>query len=307
MSDDNLEDYSAPVSGVYPDFQGPIDQALDKANPMASVPWPHLPAPVWAEGFRPRRIVDVGCAKAKFTSAVLTRLGQWGCLSEVSEVVLVDNDPTFGALGKGSVVGTIVDRCGAVLARYGNDRAKIRFIRATVSAEREQIDMQSSKLCLAQEFSFPVDLVIASHVTYYFRDSGRPLIEAIMSALSPRSGIAWVVARKKKAPIYRARESYLRHNSLDDPSAYDFAEYLEQMIVASLHGIVIIDKRDMNYLCPNQRVENLLNIISLLMWRKSIATCANGEIDSIFYALQNWSGPLFSESHYILGNASGSV
>ena len=80
----------------YRDFQGVIDKALRKSDPDSSIPWGHA-RPRWAEALQPRLVADLGCATGEFTSAVITRLRQWGCLDHLEHLLLVEEEPAFDA------------------------------------------------------------------------------------------------------------------------------------------------------------------------------------------------------------------
>ncbi len=268
----------AELTGAYCTFQGIIDHSLNKANPASSIPWCEDSPPLWAKGFLPKRIIDIGCAKAQFTQAVLIRLGQWGCLGALEEILLLDKE-----------AGLIVDaerNCRSAVAPFVKNMPIIKGKTATVSINSGELSVDGQLLPSA-------GLIIASHVTYFFgQPGGIDLVEAVLRNLMPTGGLGWFVIRKRNCPIYKLRIQRLSTRDKKDDSPNDYAECLEAEMRAKNMCVSIRDSRDCQFLGAEVEQTERSRIASLLMWRSLTDDCME--------EFKHFNEPLFSERHIIL-------
>jgi hypothetical protein len=287
---------SAPLTGPYSEFQERIDDAFARDNPARSVPWGSS-RPDWAAPFSPKTILDVGCAKARFTTSVLGRLGTWECLKDVKKIVLVESEPGFDA-NCPDAAEDIRRRCRDTLSRYGRKNVDVQLVNQPAVVERRlSIFGAQSKLSIATEMMPTADMIIASHITYYFASGGAEFIHALAGSLT-RSGLIWLVVRKRDCPIYRERSQVLNkvYQSIDQR---DYAEDMETIIQRS-PNLELIDASDRDFLSLGERPSDCVDLAYLLMWR----TASTGSMaDPKFHAARKVclaQEPLYSERHFIV-------
>lgn len=290
-----------PLHGPYDDFQGFIDETLAKHDPSASIPWPDLPVPAWALDRRPAEIMDVGAATGRFTTAVLQKLGAWDCLSRLRRLHLVEEEPSFAGPGGEAVEREVRTRSQSALGRSTSARVEVRLSNVSAAPSGQG----RSPLMVGGVVSGQVDLIIASHVTYYFPDGGRALLRAVGSTLRPRGGFGWIVVRRRDCPLYRARQHALAIQSGPQGDPETFAEDLEEWLASDGSGLELIDVRDQSFLAGLARSRTLLDAASLLMWRRPYAALAASEEAALEHALDT-DEPLFTETHFIVGPRVGS-
>jgi len=74
------------------------------------------------------------------------------------------------------------------------------------------------------------DLVVASHVTYYFSNAGANMAYAIMSRLLGPEGWAWFVVRDRDCQFYKYRDEILKAKKLPDFNREYFSDaFLDRM------------------------------------------------------------------------------
>lgn len=293
---------SAIGHGAYRDFQGRIDQAFRKGDPDFSIPWTGAAPPAWALRFRPRSIMDIGCATAQFTSAVIEELGRWGCLQEIESVVLVEEEAGFDEALFPRALNEARARCEAVLARYGRANARVTLINEAVQLSHAGVasDPRVPITLLAGGETLPtVDLIVASHVTYYFPYGGDELVRAIRGHLSSL-GLAWVVVRRRACPIYQGRIAALLGGS-DSEEHSGYAEDLIAAVRSGALGVNLVDTRDHHLLPSEGRPADCVKLAHLLMWRAPLDDHSpRHQVDAATEVCSS-PEPLFSESHLILG------
>jgi hypothetical protein len=294
MSGNSGDPAASGLTGGYRHFQGPIDTGLRKRDPDASIPWGGAAPPPWALNFKPRIIADIGSAQGVFTAAVLTRLGQWGCLERLERIVLVEEEPEFG-ITDGGDRRSIVARCAEAIRPYGIVTAKIELENA--AAAPSPPGAKDPPALLVDGKPLAADLILASHVTYYFDDGGRRFLSAAAATVEQNKGLVWVITRKLDCPIYRARYSCDWERSLAH-STIDFAEPLEAALRAE-GRLQILDEQDQWYLGPASRPHNCPEIAQLLGWRL-LDVDPNSLIARTAAALCKEPEALFAERHMII-------
>jgi SAM-dependent methyltransferase len=290
-------DSSAPRIQSYASFQRVIDDLLHKEKPDSSIPWRASPRPIWTMGFQPKRIIDLGCATGRFTSAVLTRLGQWGCLGKLETLTLVDKEPGFPPPG-GPMGNAIRRRCHDVLRAYSTPDVIVELRNEEVRVVADGLNGDTHRLKIGCRPFPPADLIIASHFTYYFRDDGADLLTGLARELSRTGGLAWVIVRKRACPIYRERMKLLGRRGRTSLEG-GYAEDLEARINSGDPPLRLIESRDQFFLPPADLKPTHLPVINLLMWRESYEE-SDPERQRSTRAAAKAGEHLFAERHLIV-------
>lgn len=274
-----------------------IDELLEKRLPEKTIPWSAGSPPTWARGFRPRTIVDLGTGVGGFMGSVLLRLGQWGCLEQLERLVLIESDEMLSPLGGEGLQRLLSSKAGVSLIAAGRTDVVVEVVISPVRIESNERNGEGMIRVLE---SYPeIDLLVASHITYYFGDgSGRELLPASGRYLSP-TGRLWCVIRRQECPIYQARAKALATLGYDEVKPFDYAEYFEKRVLPSFPKFVILDAADKGYLAdPGQK--GRADAAYFLMWR---------EVPLQPYDTPYWQAvadivalpePLFVERHFIV-------
>jgi len=277
------------------DFTRFIDTSLGKADPNRSVPWRVDPPPVWASQFRPRVIWDLGCALGAFTEAVIIRLLNWGCLERLERLVLVEGDISLHPNGVEGLKIELSQRMDSVFRRCGLD-VVVDVLVTKITFHRLKGGV-SPIFPLDQLSPQKADLVIASHLTYYFEDgSGDGFIRALRTHHLKSSGKIWCVVRNLDCPIYRMRKQVLEELNMPDPKPHDYAEHFQARVIPSFKDVLLQEEKKQGY---SIKGVECLKLCHALMWRE-----LPGPNDTPYkYAARAVcceSDPLFKETHFIL-------
>lgn len=287
----------ARIHGEYEQFQGILDEILKKDNPAACIPWSSDDRPTWA--FCPFRILDLGAANGRFTASTLRRLKSWDCLDQLQHLHLIEQEIGSPGSDDSAAIAEISHRCRQALAGSQGQNAAILVSKGSFevslrgNGKSAGLALDGAQLCAA-------DLIIASHVTYYYPAGGRALLEGIASMLRSSGGLAWIVVRRRNCPIYRERARYLQSTGKASDEAY--AEDLQQAICSTHSGLDLVDARDQSFLGNSTAPQLRRAAASLLMWRKSMDALTNEErelVDSVLGTVE----PIFVERHLIVRSA----
>jgi hypothetical protein len=249
------------------EFQRLMEAMLEKESPDKVLGWGAHPIPAWAVGFRPRTILDIGTGLGAVTTSVLFRLAQWGCLSDLRRVVLTERDEKLHPNGSEGLKAFLEARISDVL-----DAADIRGVKVDAQIVDLALSGGSSgipSLKPVSRFCPPADLVLASHVSYYFGDgSGCQLVDAIGHNLLSPHGRLWVAIRSRDCPVYRSRYDALRTLNVEDPQPLDYAEEFEVGLARQMSHLRLLDKQDvaMDVRSGTDR----LHAAILMMWRRDV-------------------------------------
>lgn len=274
-----------------------IDELLKKWMPEKTIPWPAGIPPQWARGFRPRTIVDLGSGVGGFIGSALLRLGQWGCLERLERLVLIESDEMLSPTGREGLQRLLSAMAGGALAAVGRTEVSIEVVIEPVRVESKGSNKEGMISVL--EPYLKVDLIVASHITYYFGDgSGRELLQSLGQYLSP-TGRLWCVIRRKGCPIYQARAKTLTLMRHDEVKPFDYAEYFEETVLPAFSDFVILETADKGYLA-DPRQAGRADAAYFLMWREVPQqpddTPYWQAVDDIVAEL----APLFVERHFIV-------
>lgn len=249
------------------EFQRLMEAMLEKESPDKVLGWGAHPVPAWAVGFRPKTILDVGTGLGAVTTSVLFRLAQWGCLSDLRHVVLTERDEKLhpdGSIGLKAFLEARVSHTLKAADIHG------------VKVDAQIVDLALSggssgtpSLKPVSNFCPPADLVLASHVSYYFGDgSGCQLVDAIGHNLLSPNGRLWVAIRSRDCPVYKSRYDALRTLNVEDPQPLDYAEEFEVGLVRKMSPLRLLDKR--NVAMDVRSGTDRLRAAILMMWRRDV-------------------------------------
>jgi hypothetical protein len=163
------------------------------------------------------RILDIGAGEGIFTETALILLLQAGKLApRVSLRVLEESDKLWGMCEV---------RLCSVATQLALKGVKFTFSRVTEPQKlrRDQNELFDDFDCLqSNESTF--QLVIASHVTYYFHDGGIDFAYGLITRMLAPEGHAWFVVRDRNCPFYRIRKMLLVEKGVPDVNTQQFAD-----------------------------------------------------------------------------------
>ena len=284
------------------EFNRLMERYIEKEDPDKIIGWPKSPVPPWALGFRPKVVLDLGCGLGAVTTSVLRRLHEWGCLSRLREVVLVDNDPALHDQGAPGLKVFLESRVRTVLDELG-----LRNFAVTAHVETLRVETSRtgvSDLTPLDQICPKADLVLASHVTYYFGDgSGQALVDAIARRRLSPGGRIWVDIRDLDCPVYRARRDLLVRIKANEPQPFDYAEYFEKAVLPRLSSVSLLDRAHVDVQVRPGTDSG--HAAMLMMWRGELRGATPRERAMIEAATvaANSAAHLYSETQFILGIA----
>lgn len=280
------------------EFVARIDDLLQKSTPEQTIPWSVSPPPEWAKRFRPRRIIDLGAGVGGFTHSVLLRLGQWGCLDNLEQVVLIESDCNLLPGGEPALRAHLLRQVKSALAAGEGSGA-------TIDIRMESIELREAHgggiaIPLLEPYR-DTDLIVASHLTYYFGDgSGRELLRCLGARYLSVAGRIWCVIRKRACPIYHVRARMLKDLAVTDVKPFDYAEYFESDVLPSLSSTTLLAAEDQAYLIDSS-FPGREEAIHLLMWRQMPSTNRDDPYRRAVAEIVAENAALFVERHFILG------
>lgn len=281
------------------DFVARIDDLLEKANPERTIPWPSLPPPDWARDFHPRRIIDLGAGVGGFTHSLLLRLGQWGCLDRLEAVDLVERDIEILSGGEAALRNELSRKVRSALP--ARQAAEVKLEIFLESIELKEIGDSSTAVIPVMEPYRNVDLIVASHLTYYFDDgSGCRLLDSLGNRYMSAAGRLWCVIRRRQCPIYQARQEALRQLAFADIKPFDYAEYFESHVLPALPDLSLLAAEDKGYL-SDAAFSGREEATHRLMWRQAPSPNQTDFYRQVAVKTSAQATDLFVERHFILG------
>lgn len=282
-------------------FTHQVEMFFEKENPDKVVPWPKHPIPSWAYSFRPRVFLDLGSGLGGQTSATLMRLAQWGCLEKLERVVLVDRDTELYTSGAQGLRRHLESRISNTLLMFNLTDIEVQaHVEELTVARNEdnQIEVDPlAKICPE------ADLILASHVTYYFGDgSGRELIEGLLQSHISSGGKLWVNIRDLNCPVYSKRYDTVKSLGLVDEQPFDYSEYFYSDVIPNLAHMRLIDTATIGV--DVRPGVDRVSAAYLAMWRTNIDPDDEHLLPMLNAAqsLEMQTGPVFSETHFIIAH-----
>ncbi len=280
------------------DFVRYVEEALGKADPDRAIPWVATPSPEWAVGFHPRIIWDLGCGLGAFTEAIILRLAGWGCLDRLKQLVLVEGDEAIHPGGGQGLRAELRQRMKTTLDHCGHDDVSVEVIIANLAFKRTEGGGASPISPLDGLASPRADLVIASHITYYFEDgSGQGITQALQTHHLQPNGRIWCVIRNLDCPIYRKRRQTLKELNMPDPKPYDYGEYFQDSVVPRFEGLLLREAKVHGY---NIKGSECLKTGHSLMWREFPGSSETPYGRAVRAIYTDDADPLFRETHFIM-------
>lgn len=276
-----------------------VERTFEKENPEKSIAWPRRPIPDWADAFKPKVLLDLGSGLGAQTSATLSRLAHWGCLEKLERVVLVDCDKELHNHGGRGLKLFLESRTGHTLRGLGLRDVNVEAFVKRLSVIRKA-DGQLDVSPLA-EICPKADLILVSHVTYYFGDgSGYELLDGIARHRLLSGGRLWVNIRDLNCPVYQKRRAVLSALGITEPQPFDYSEYFLSAVVPRLPNLELLDRATIDV---NVRPgEDRARAARFLMWRMDVES-GEEAMQPLFDAGTQCSaenGPLYSETQFIL-------
>ena len=158
-----------------------------------------------------RKILDIGAGEGTFTNLALELLRLNGAI--VSEtpihIDVIEKDETLW------------QKCRQSLEKAGVGFRRVPFgddLRSQLSSDRDELlaFAEHWKSYLQKTSGDLYDLIIGSHVTYYFDNGGADLAYAFVSRLLAPQGRAWFVVRDRDCPFYKYRDQILAGSAVPD-------------------------------------------------------------------------------------------
>jgi SAM-dependent methyltransferase len=171
----------------------------------------HIQELVAAKSWTVKRILDIGAGEGKFTRLVIDLLKESNACPGPLHVDVIEKDDTLYEQCR-----LLLEGIGATCRRVPTGQNGQTF---ELAKDREDLLIFADhwKDTLSKEGLEPgYDLLIASHVTYYFDNAGTDLAYAFGSRLLKKSGHAWFVIRDRDCPFYRCRDEFLAASGLPD-------------------------------------------------------------------------------------------
>ena len=282
-----------PADLAVPDaaFVQHIDVLLQKDDPRITIPWRRRPA--WARPSSVSHMVDIGAGVGRFTQSATAILARWGVFSNSPRIRLLDGDRAlFSDLG---VPGarSAAEVCDAVRAS-----ARAQGVNPDVRCDLRNASIRPAGTLFPLNQRRPLDLIVASHVTYYFADgSGLDFARACSHHLSP-GGLLWLVIRRKDCPIYQSRMELLSVLGHPDPKPYDYAEHFLLNLPKLADQLKLVAHATQHYALPRDPVDRL-TATHLLMWR-DYPDLSHREYAVAAAGVANRARKPFSEEHILL-------
>lgn len=281
-------------------FTRSIENLVEKDNPDNVIGWPADPVPHWAKGFHPFSIADLGSGLGGETISMLSRLGQWGCLDNLGEVHLFEHDLTLSNGSLKTLPQILKDRVESVLKQY-----VAKSVNIEVHTQSMKLGKTDGRWVVdpISKYLRQVDLVFASHITYFFDDgSGAHFTDALLQEHLAPEGRLWVNIRDRQCAVYEARAAALVALDIREPQPFDYAEFYRDHVLPHLPAARVLDSSSVS---PRLRAHANRHLAAeLMMWRTTIDTVAARSAQVLRSATEQASagdGPLFSETQFILG------
>lgn len=306
MNSDTLNASSETLNRLVPEaqFVTYIDETLGKADPRIAIPWTLKERPKWVEDFYPEVIWDIGCALGAFTESIIKSLAEWGCLKNLKQLILFEGDPNIHESGAEALQSSLIARVSGILASYKIEGVAIEVHITNVEFQQIEGTSEVSPIKPLYALDQPkADLVVASHLTYYFGDgSGQGLIQALQSHHLQPNGKIWCVIRNLECPIYLKRRETLKELNTEEPKPHDYAEYFIDKVIPEIKQLNLLVAQELGY---NLKIsDEWLKIGYVFMWREMPPSggCETAYTQAV-KAIAMEDDPLFKETHFILVNA----
>ena len=227
-----------------------------------------------------KAILDVGAGDGSFTRTILNLLEERQLLAKNPIVHIVEKEDALFAKLK-----LVVPRA---------ERLRVSDERFDFSEQSEGLLEDVERIAGANECRY--DLIIASHVTYYFDNAGVTLIYSLASRLLCEEGLIWVITRDRSCALYQKREEILLRERLIDVNRASFSDSIVDRLnciyeLGSLGDAIqpTLIPRASTLTIPED-AEKQKRLFGYLLW-------LNGLSDDHIQDLARLTGNIFSETH----------
>ena len=245
------------------------------------------------KGWRVKRILDVGCGEGTFTEVALQLLELSGALSDDFELHLMEKNEKLKNICIETLTGgnaresdphrfqiALNQKKGnaSFLAGRGDDSIKLE--ENTFSDDEGNLRNRVESL---RDTYGTYDLIIASHVSYYFEGNGSEAAYLISSRLLKKTerpdigGCAWFVIRDRDCPFYKCRRQILFKHQLPDINFDCFSDAFLDQLYSLLPSVsnqgpdeVIFSQKRKLRLKFSDDIQKSKMVVEYLYWLKNI-------------------------------------
>lgn len=160
----------------------------------------------YRNGKKISQILDIGAGEGKFTCVLLMQLMNLNLLELNATIDVIEPEEELRL----KFMENINKIANGFIINFHN---------------LNELPSEDSKLFSAiNSIEQHYDLIIASHVTYYFPDGGINLAYRLVSKILREDGVAWFVIRNRRCSFYETKAEILRKNKIPDVNFHQYAE-----------------------------------------------------------------------------------
>jgi hypothetical protein len=261
-----------PVAQNTSDFlEAIIPSSLDEYTEQL----PHLQElRIQRGGRKLHNILMVGAGDGKLAQMAIQLLAATDLLDSDLNVDVIENDDALWHACASRLTGSqereidLIERVTFCVSA-GPVTNAVRYsgyLRQKGLAYFELPSLEGPLLIAVEQLGSNYDLIIASHITYYFPDTGVTLAYFLASRCLKSDGIAWFVVRDRDCGVFKLREELLHEASLPDVNHDHFSDSFFdgiRCLVDSDIGIRVSRRRTNLRLgsCHRRSQENLIKCL----------------------------------------------
>jgi len=179
-----------------------------------------------------RKMLDVGAGEGLFTATVLELLLQAGKLEGTLELHILEGEDRLWHICRKRLEETSEIMKGAGITL---NISRITTVTA-LPHDTDNLFIALDRLAKSGESRY--DLIVASHVSYYFHDGGIDLAYGIITRLLAKEGLAWFVVRDRNCAFYRLRKKLLMDRGIPDINHHQFADSFTSSLKTLFEGVL---------------------------------------------------------------------
>ncbi|MFZ4857809.1 MAG: class I SAM-dependent methyltransferase [Desulfuromonadaceae bacterium] len=178
-----------------------------------------------------RRMLDIGAGEGLFTATVLEILLQTGKLVGTLELHVLEAENRLW-----DICQTRLETTRSLLHDAGIT-LKVLRITEVQTLPRDTYELFGALERLKKAENFRYDLIVASHVSYYFHDGGIDFAYGVITRLLAKNGLAWFVVRDRNCPFYKLRKKLLLERGIPDINHHQFADSFISSLKSLFEGV----------------------------------------------------------------------
>jgi hypothetical protein len=230
------------------------------------------------------RILDVGAGEGSFTKTICDLLRKASLLADDWILDVIEKENEF------------VEELQVKIAHAKRIEIPSKRSPALPEDSPSLIDAIDS---ISQTQHVSYDLIIASHVSYYFDNAGATLAYGLASRLLSNDGLVWIIARDRSCGLYQAREAILLREELPDVNRQSFSDSLIDRL-SCLYELdadrpipkMALKKRSSSLNIPSEEKKQQI-LFEYLLWMENLP-------NEHLVFLSKLAGNMFSESHIFI-------